>query len=365
MRQRAIKPYWWLSLLWLFVAGCSAPLPERSPRILYLAGDAAGVQQLFLTDTTGAPPQALTAGTFNVVDYAAAPDGHAILLSVQRADGGSDLRRIAVAGNGVPDEPELLLACEQALCRLPVWAADNRRAVYERRTLEGSAPRLFWIDTLSGESLAVFSDPLILGYNARLSADGRYLSFVNIANDAEGEDLTQQQIVVYDFESGRQLQVPNAMNTVATWHPSQPVLLVSDLLLFGERFGVHLFRVSAADDSVVDLSTAAGPNFTAEDGSPTWSPDGGQIAFNRRTARTAMGSQIWLMAADGSDPQALTQDADLHHALLQFSPDGTLLLFQQFDITRAESLPAVGVLDMRTKTVQIVVQGASRPQWLP
>lgn len=353
-------------LLALALVGCArAPAADRPLRVLYLAADAAGAQQLYLTDLAGAMPQPLTAAANGVVDYAAAPAGHAVLLTLARDDGGSDLWQIPIAADGAPGQPGVLLTCERVACLAPVWAPDNRRAVYERRTLAGSEPRLFWLDTQTGETLPVFSDDGIIGYNARFATDGRYLSFVNIGNSAQGENLAEQRVVVYDFTTGRQLFVPNLMNSAAVWHPREPLLIVTDMLFFGERFGIHLLRVDPATNAVDDLSVAAQPTQTVEDSGAAWSPDGSQIAFGRRAARTSMGSQVWLMAADGSAAQALTQDADLHHAQLQFSPDGAYLLFQQFDISRPDAVPAIGILTMQTKAVQLLVEGGARPQWLP
>ena len=61
---------------------------------------------------------------------------------------------------------------------------------------------------------------------------------------------------------------------------------------------------------------------------PAWSPDGEKISFSRRYPSVSMGRQIWLMDEDGSNPQPMTEESNLDHTALQFSADGSTLLFQ-------------------------------------
>ena len=78
-----------------------------------------------------------------------------------------------------------------------------------------------------------------------------------------------------------------------------------------------------ADGSNVTNLTAANGGAGFEDDDPAFSPDGTKIAF---TSNRSSGTEVWVMDADGSDPEQLTDQAgaDQHPA---FSPDGTKIAF--------------------------------------
>jgi len=80
-----------------------------------------------------------------------------------------------------------------------------------------------------------------------------------------------------------------------------------------------IFLMPAGGGDAVNLT-----NSQANDGSPTWSPDGQRLAFT--SDRDGDAGDIWLMNIDGSDPVNLTQNAamDISPA---WSPDGRWIAF--------------------------------------
>ncbi len=78
----------------------------------------------------------------------------------------------------------------------------------------------------------------------------------------------------------------------------------------------HLYVMNADGTNPVPLSPAGGGFF----GSPVWSPDGLQIAFDD-------GSDISVMNADGTGLRKLTDTPDVNEFSPSWSPDGRRILF--------------------------------------
>ena len=64
------------------------------------------------------------------------------------------------------------------------------------------------------------------------------------------------------------------------------------------------------------------------DGRPAWSPDGTKIAFRKRRDEKPKTSDIWVMNADGTDPEPLTDTLDESESDPAWSPDGTKIAFK-------------------------------------
>ena len=361
-----------LCLMVLVACGGTA---ERQPRVLFLRQDDVGRYQLFVSDSQGESAVQLTAAEAGIFDYAPAHDGHAIALTWGYTPAATELWQIDMAGKE-PGEPTVLLECRTFLCQNPVWAHDNRRIVYERRNLEGDQPELWWLDSLTGDTIPVFNDATIQAYYPQLSADDRYLSFVSIPeqgaaqlppghsmNDGHNHGaLATQDVTIFELATSERLIIPNLMNSPTTWRPAGDTtsLLVTDMVIFGERFGTHLFQGSAESSAMRDLTDGQ----MLADFTPSWSPDGSQIAFTRKEANTAMGRQLWLMDADGGNATSLTENANWHHGEAQWSFDGTQLLFQRFDGTTPSVPPALWLHDVATGEEQLVIENGVRPKWL-
>jgi Tol biopolymer transport system component len=120
------------------------------------------------------------------------------------------------------------------------------------------------------------------------------------------------------------------------------------------------------------LCTPQGPS--ACGGDPAWSPDGRQIAFNR-TVATADDPQdqtgIWVVNADGSgERQLASQPAPQRIASPSWSPDGTRLAFERGRFDGDGQAVSSAVFTMRSdgtdeRQVTPVSKFGDHPQWSP
>ncbi len=359
-------------LLWLTVACANA---ESAPdeTVLFLRNDDAGMVQLFSADLQGNPSQQLTDAPLGLYDYEPAPDGHAVALTWNLPNDGSEIWWLRF-DKGEPSAAEQLLHCGETICQNPVWSHDNRRIVYERRNLLRDEPQLWWLDSETGATIPVFQDKIVQGYAPALSAESRYLSFVLIPDEGTTPELPDghslddghdhsvsatQLITIFDFTTGEQTIIPNLMNASVNWQANGDGLLFTDLYFFGHRIATHLLKADNPSADLVNLSNQS----TVEDSTPRWSPDGSQIAFTRKQASTAMGRQLWLMDADGSNQRELTRNADWHHGEPLWSADGERLLFQRFDGVVDES-PNIFLRNVDGSAEILLVENGFRPEWL-
>jgi len=325
---------------------------SANPRILYIGWAGANApNQLYAIQPDGSSQTPLTDEPRGVLDFAVSPDGTRIVYSAANENEGVDLWLIDEYGRN----RRQLLACPEAACTQSVWSPDGRRLVYERRDIPAAdaAPRLWWLDSQTGNTQAVFDDNQWLGSGARFSPDGRWLSYVSPVS---------HEIQVYNLETDQSLVVPSKTGEPAAWNPDSTSLLVSEMQFEGERFVVHLFSADVADAILTDLS---GEGLQTNDGLPVYSPDGEWIAFSRKKPTAPMGKQLWLMRADGRGATAVTADADMHFSQPAWSLDSGQIVMQGYSLAEPDAEPALWLVDVATGELRKVVSPGTQPEWLP
>jgi TolB protein len=303
-----------LSVLLLSIAmvsGCrSQDDPRPSSTLLYLSVVPSGESEVReLNWETGDDVQVVQLPGRVLSAASLVNEGH-VIYPVMRADGGHDLWLVDLLRR----RAQLWLACEPDDCPAVAPSPDGRGVVYARVT--GGAPSLWWAQLASTDTSLMFQEAASPGHHPAWSPDGSRLAYV----DPTG------QVCIADLGGTSDVRCVLAMMEAApVWSPDGSALLVTDMRL-ETGFANHILWVDVASGLFVDLSAA----FGVEDDAPAWSPDGQWIAFRRQSAGTAMGKQIWLMRADGSDVRALTTDVASYHGPPIWMADGETLLTARY-----------------------------------
>lgn len=330
------------------------PFRPGRGQLIYLAPDNFGLNQLFATTPEQISPTQLSDEPFDVTDYAVSGDGSRLAYSLNNESGNTDIW--VMSTNGGNRQP-LILCAPQATCKSPVWSPDGQKLVYERRDLFGPAippgpPRLWWYDWQSGETAPVFKDSQFIGLSATFSADGQWLAYIVPATG---------KIHAYHLRTGRTITLASQSGGTAAWNPAGTALLITQIQVTDQTSSAHIYAVDLESGNLTDLSQPNGNS----DQLPTWSPNGQTIAFVRQIRSISLAGQLWLMQADGSNPVQLTNEPEMDHDQLAWSPDGRYLAFRRSNLEEMEALPAVWLFDSQSGQFQEVARPANAPGWLP
>lgn len=341
-------------------------LPAQLPPIAFIQPDTQGILQIVTADPEpNASPTFLTSETSAVLEFAVSPDGTAVAYVVANGENSTLINLLDWNGRRAANH-RTLLNCPAEQCVRLVWHPDGRRLAYERRTPIENTPTLWWLDTQTSETIPLFTDSTAPSEGAAFSPDGLWISFLH---------PQQEELILYHLTDGRQYTMRSLLNSPAVWSPDSASLLFSDydlLVYHGDDESdhdehshdydqaIHIYAAQIISSTQKPLSDV--PN--VDDNNAAWSPDGRWIAYGRKPLSTAAGRQLWLMQADGSDDQALTNDLIWQHGPPTWSSDGRFLLMQKFNTGEPSSQPGIWLLEVSTGAISQLQANGSRPTWL-
>ncbi len=238
--------------------------PDAS-KILLTREDADGYLSIYVMDADGSNMMNLTRGSADS-DPAWSPDGTRILFT--RGSGSNDSEVFALNADGT--QPVNLTAAPGRDAQ-PAWSPDGTRIAFASDRASGECGDWGW-----------FCDDIYV-----MDADG-----ANVVRLTHGDELDDAQPV---------------------WARDGSRILFSRT----DQTGVTAIHVMDPDGSGI-LQLTAGP----DDFDPAWSPDGSRIVFTRG-ADTGPETEVYVMAADGSDPVNITNrpGEDRTPAWLPVAPD--------------------------------------------
>lgn len=333
--------------------------------IVYSAVDEQGIEQLFAISVTVQASNIITGVAkqlsheqVGIWDFSVSPFADQILYAALTSKGNADLWLTTP----LSQTPTLLVSCPDGACSSSAWAKDGRLVAYSRRnaTSSGTAtlnpPRLWMIDTLTGESAAVFSDTQKLAFEPRWSSDSKWLSY--LSPDFVG-------VGVMNLESGATQFFETPSGEPAVWRPAHPQIVLTVQSQISDTWVTNLVMIDVGSGEKLNLS---GETLLVEDSSPVWTPDGEQLIFRRRIVEGAgrsLSKQIWKMRADGSEAQPLTNEPDFEHDFVSMAPAGNYVVFHKFPLKGPNVVLSVWALNLATGQQTEIARPGQRPKWLP
>lgn len=268
------------------VGGTPARTGDQAPLVYQSLVE--GKWQLYTMDGSGRNVRRLSAGRFDDIEPAWAPDGSKIAFVSQR-DGHAHIFTMNADGSGVQQVTRGVFDD-----RTPVWSPDGASLAFSSNR-EGGRDQIFVMPAGGGEPRQV-TRGAGGGFEPAWAPDGARLAFVR-----EQDGVTH--IFVVDAGGGepRQLTSANQRHIDPAWSPD------------GRRLAFSAFRdnrwnifVMNADGSGVQKLTGGDP----QDRHPAWSPDGRQIVF--ASGRDGQ-LQLYALPLDGGQVRTLSEG--LAHSL--------------------------------------------------
>jgi Tol biopolymer transport system component len=198
----------------------------------------------------------------------------------------------------------------------PLWGAESRSIIYSNG--EFGQNQSLWrvpfdVNTGATGTPQALTQSRVSDLAATSSRDGTRIAFAAV------EAATHVESQPFDAELGRLRGEPSLLASSRNEISFFDVSRDGRSALFGARRGPasSIWRAEGNRPLVLLAS-----NTEFEQSNPLWSPDGQQIAFSRRPIRDLSAPfSLWMMAADGANPQRLVERMGLN-GLFTWMPDG-------------------------------------------
>lgn len=302
-----------------------------------------------------------------LLDYSVSSNGLQVYYTVNQGSAGSMLYRLDRSSG----QSQELREFPQAICRFPQISNQGDYLAFELTPLsQGSqkASSEVWILPIKDGSITEPNQVSLPGHIAQQphwSPAGR-LTFY---------DSNQQAFILYDPHTGDRLEIPSQTGQAGNWDPAGENYLFGEILFSlsdetANSTGLvsiptsHLMRYYLAKKSLTDLSQLD----ILEDTAPAYSPDGRWVVFARKYLNLPQwtpGRQVWLMAVDGSQSVALTNEADYNHYSFSWSPDSQQILYLRFNQVVMTDLPEIWIMNIASRESRMLVDGGYAAQWIP
>lgn len=235
----------------------------------------------------------------------------------------------------------------------PTWSPDGQRLAY--LSSEGVEVGYTGIHVMKadGTDRTLLTDPSVHAFSPAWSPDGTHIAFVsNLANPdswdlelylmrPDGSDI--RRITFFTEEPGLE------MGGNPRWNPDGRRILFA--VIGGHSEGGFIYVADIGDGTVRNLTPGS-----AADHRAAWSPDGDRIVFGRyRIEEDRLSTDLFLMDADGSNVERISDTPDRGEFDPAWSPDGRRLAYRfVVDEPDGPQWGWIEVFDLTTGTSHIV-----------
>ncbi len=233
----------------------------------------------------------------------------------------------------------------------PAWSRDGTKIAFT--SARTGAPELWSMGADGSNQTQLTAPPASGNFVPSWSPDGTQITFSSVRTGHP-----EIWAMNADGSNQRRLTATSANSNAPSWSPGG-----SKIAFASNRSGVtEVYTMKPDGSGVQQLTTPDGSSFP-DSNVPVWSPDGSKLAF--WSGIEGQYGQVWLMNADGSNRQVLTNcPPPTNCDNPAWSPDGTSIIFETNRSGRMETW----IMNADGSTEHILLPflyGAGRLPWQP
>lgn len=262
--------------------------PITGPVVAFVASQA-GTKGLWITDITGTSKQLLTQDTATMQGPAWSPDGASLAFVLVLRDH-TEIDVVNADGSG---RQRIVNGRTQSTD--PAWSPDGQRIAFAG----GPQGRdTIFVMNHDGSNVTVLTSSEFDDGQPSWSPNGQLVAFTSL-RDAPVNNVYWRRLFLMSANGSNVQRVAPQIDLVAfspSWSPN------------GAQLAFEARPSSASDSDIYLYTLATGAvrqltSTTDDDHHPTWSPDGTRIVFSRRVGTTL---HLFSVAVDGSDLRQMT-----------------------------------------------------------